>query len=147
MKPPEVTCFLALVVIAAIGLWMLWENARILIADATVLVSEDVSGVGFLSLLQWEIYELTPAAGAACSALLADACILDRDLLRVGSGTAVDVLSRTRAGTGALRDTSDLSRVDGPAAQDSHRADTVILRIVTVRIFASRRPAVALNRV
>ena len=145
MISPELASRLTLVVIAAISLRMLRENTCVLISYATVLISKNVSGVGFLTFSQTVIDELTAPTSAARSVMFVDARILHRHLSGIRRSAAVYIFPGSRACACALLNIFDRVVVEGPAAQHSHAAKAVILWIGAVRIFAARCPAVALD--
>ena len=90
--------WLAFVVIAAISLWMLRKNRRILFSYAAELPAKDVSGVCSLALSEWLIDKLTAAASAAFAGFV-DTRIFNRHLLRIRCPRTVYIFSRTFTGT------------------------------------------------
>ena len=96
MRSPKVSSRLAFVVVAAIGLWMLRKNGRVLFAYTTELTSKDVARVRSLALGQWLIDKLTAATTTFAGFL--DARILDGHLLRIRRPRTVYILSRTLTG-------------------------------------------------
>src|SRR5262245_2285447 len=112
MLSPEVSSGLAFVVITAISLWVLRENSRVLISQATILVSKDMSRIRSLALRQRVISKFTMTTIATFIAMsFADARMLHRHLERIGCRTAVYIFSRTRTRTRALFYLCDLSVV------------------------------------
>lgn len=84
-------------VIAAISLWVLRKNRRILISFSTELPAKDVPGVCSLALSQWLIDKLTAAASAAFAGFL-DTRIFNRHLLRIRCPRTVYIFSRALTG-------------------------------------------------
>jgi len=134
----------SLVVIAAISWWMLRENGRVLIAFATKLISEDVSGVRVLTLRRSVINKLA----AAPSAGFFDARIFHRHLPGIRRARAVYIFSRPLGCICAFTDvrTADRAVVERSSTQVPNAVKTMILRIVTIGIDAARRSAHTLNR-
>jgi len=90
----------ALMVIAAISLWMLRENRCALIAYATKLVPQDMSSVRSLAFRQSVIDKLT----APTSAGFFDARIFNRHLPWIRCLAVVYIFSRSLVGICAATD-------------------------------------------
>ena len=136
---------LAFVVVAAIGLWMLRKNGRVLFAYATELTSKDVSRVRSLALGQWLIDKLT--AATTTFARFLDARILNGHLLRIRRPRTVYILSRTLTGARSFTDrrSANPAVVDISSTQPMNAIKTVIALIVTIGIRAARSLTDTLN--